>query len=156
MPFEVSRPRHLTDENQSRQGQRGCLPFARAGGQLVFHLISQIYQQTSRHRHHQLTFGERPVVFGDPKSTTALFDRLTRHCDIVEAGNESWRYKKRTWGLTLPIARGGKIRCRSGVRITSRLTALALHLCGSSTCLCAPHAVYPESMPGAQNSPKLP
>ena len=74
----------------------GFVPFDRAGGELLFNMLTERYERRSVLVTTNLAFSEWVKVFGgDEKLTTALLDRLAHHATVIATKGKSYRMRKR-------------------------------------------------------------
>ena len=110
----------------------GDLPFPASGGALLFHLISQLYEKTSLIITTNLSLAEWVAGFGDAKMTAALLNRIMHHCDILETGNDSFRFEQRRKQPKMTAQTGKLLTLLPGKYWTmfdSLATAGTLHVC---------------------------
>jgi DNA replication protein DnaC len=72
----------------------GFVPFSQRGAQMLFAFMSQKYLRGSLIVTSNLAFAEWTEVFGDPRLTSALLDRFTHRCHILEFKGESYRFRQ--------------------------------------------------------------
>lgn len=74
--------------------EMGYVPIEQEAGSLLFELFSKLYEKTSLIITTHLAFDEWGSLFGGMKSSKAIIDRITHHCQVLETGNISWRLKE--------------------------------------------------------------
>jgi DNA replication protein DnaC len=79
----------------------GFVPFERAGGEVLFNLITDRYERRATVVSTNLAFAEWVTVFaGDEKFTTTLLDRLAHHATVITTKGKSYRMRKRRGGAS--------------------------------------------------------
>ncbi|WP_304596010.1 IS21-like element helper ATPase IstB [Alicyclobacillus sendaiensis] len=71
--------------------EMGFVPFHKDGAELLFHVISDCYEQRSVIVTSNLEFGQWNTIFGEERLTAALVDRLVHHAHVLAFTGESYR-----------------------------------------------------------------